>query len=119
MDCLTKYAHFLPLAHSFGAAKVASLFMDNIIKLHGWPQNIILDRDSIFMSHFWTELMHENGVKLLHSTTFHPQTNGQIEVVNKSIEAYLCCIFEDTPSKWTDYFLWNCGTTPNFIQLYS
>jgi len=65
-DRLTKYAHFLLLANPFGAAKVATLFMDNIIKLHGWPQDIISDKDSIFMSHFWTELMHKNGVKLLH-----------------------------------------------------
>jgi len=50
MDRLTKYAHSLSLAHPFGATKVTSLFMDNIIKLHGWPQNIISDRDSIFIS---------------------------------------------------------------------
>jgi len=73
------------------------------------------------MSHFWTELMHKNGVKLLRSTTFHPQINGQIEVVNRSIEAYLRCLFRDTPCKWTEYLplalLWydtKCHTT---IQL--
>ena len=63
-DRLTKYAHFLPLAHPFGAAKVAQLFMDNIVRLHGWPSEIISDRDSIFMSSFWTKLMkkhHRSG----------------------------------------------------------
>jgi len=103
IDRLTKYAHFLPLAHPFGAAKMTTLFMDNIIKLHGWPLDIISDRDSIFMSHFWIELMHKNGVKLLRSTNFHPQADGQIEAVNKSIKAYLRRVSRDTPSKWTKY----------------
>ena len=71
-DRLTKYAHFLPLAHPFGAAKVAQLFMDNIVRLHGWPSEIISDRDSIFMSAFWTKLMKKHTVKLMRSTTFHP-----------------------------------------------
>ena len=56
-DRYTKYAHFIPLAHPFGAAKIGQVFMDTIVRLHGWPSEIISDRDNIFMSAFWFELM--------------------------------------------------------------
>jgi hypothetical protein len=50
VDRLTKYAHFIPLAHPFSVQKVAVLFMDTIIKLHGPPTVIVIDRDRIFLS---------------------------------------------------------------------
>jgi hypothetical protein len=52
VDILTKYAHFLPLAHPFSAHQVSKLFMDNIHKLHGLPRVIVSDRDRIFTSSF-------------------------------------------------------------------
>jgi hypothetical protein len=103
IDRMTKYAHFFPLSHPYSAAKVASVFMDNIVKLHGWPSEIISDRDSIFMSSFWTELMKTHGVKLLKSTAFHPQTDGQTENVNKSLEAYLRCVCGVLSIQWTTH----------------
>ena len=115
-DRLTKYAHFLPLAHLFGVAKVAQLFMDNIVKLHGWSSEIILDRDSIFMSAFWTELMKKHTVKLLRSTAFHPQTDGQTEALNKALEVYLRCVTGDLPKKWSEYLSsTKLGTIQSFI----
>lgn len=59
--------------------------MDNVVELHGWPTEIISDRDSIFMNQLWIELMQMHGVKLQQSTTFYPQKDGQIEALNKSI----------------------------------
>jgi hypothetical protein len=52
VDRLNKYAHFIPVKHPYTASSIAQLFLDNIVKLHGMPQSIVLDRDTIFVSFF-------------------------------------------------------------------
>jgi len=56
VDRLTKSSHFISLAHLYTAAKVAQLFIQNVLKLHGMPQSIVSDRDPTFTSAFWAEL---------------------------------------------------------------
>ena len=56
VDKLTKFAHFLLVKHPYTAAIIAQLFMDNVVKLHGLPNSIVSDRDTIFISHFWRDL---------------------------------------------------------------
>ena len=56
VDRLTKYAHFLPLSHPYTVKKVAELFMDNIIKLHGPPATMVSDKDKIFTSQLWKSI---------------------------------------------------------------
>ncbi|GJW60516.1 putative mitochondrial protein [Tanacetum coccineum] len=70
----------------------AQLFLDNIYKLHGLPSSIISDRDKIFMSLFWQSLFKLLQVQLKMSTAYHPQIDGQTEVVNKCLECYLRCM---------------------------
>ena len=57
VDRLTKYVHFIPLAHPYTASKVAELYVQNVLKLHGMPTSIVSDRDPTFTSQFWKELM--------------------------------------------------------------
>jgi hypothetical protein len=72
VDKFTKYAYFLPLKHPFIGASVAKLFLGSVYKLHGLPLSIILDRDRVFTSKFWTELFHLAKVQLKMSSAYHP-----------------------------------------------
>src|SRR4051812_45626715 len=66
--------------------ETARLFLDNIVKHHSLPQSIVSDHDLCFTSRFWKLLMHLLGIKLMMSTAFHPQTNGQTERMNWMLE---------------------------------
>ncbi|GJU17803.1 retrotransposable element Tf2 [Tanacetum coccineum] len=96
VDRLSKYAHFLAITHPYTARTIAQLFLDNIYKLHGLPSSIISDRDKIFMSLFWQSLFKLLQVQLKMSTAYHPQIDGQTEVVNKCLECYLRCMASAT-----------------------
>jgi transposase InsO family protein len=85
VDSFTKYGHFLLVKHPFIAQGVARIFLDNIYKLHGLPLVIISDRDRIFTSQFWKELLRLAGVELHMSSRYHPQTDGQTERSNLKV----------------------------------
>ena len=72
VDRFSKYCHFIPLAHPYSAESVAQAFFADIVRLHGMPQSMVSDRDPIFTSTFWRELMRLMGAKLHMTTTFHP-----------------------------------------------
>jgi len=82
---LTKYGHFIPLSHPFSASTVAQVFLDHIYKLHGLPTSRITVWDPILTSLFWRELFSQLGVKLIFSTAYHPQSDGQTERLNQCI----------------------------------
>ncbi|KAL5565238.1 hypothetical protein UlMin_028402 [Ulmus minor] len=106
VDRLSKYAHFIALSHPFSAKIVAATFVEHIIKLHGMPKSIITDRDPIFISKFWQEFFTMSGTKLKLSSAYHPQTDGQTEVVNRCVEQYLRCFVHQWPRKWLSYLPW-------------
>ncbi|KAI9178089.1 hypothetical protein LWI28_022579 [Acer negundo] len=89
VDRLRKSAHFIPLRHPFTASSVAKVFVDNVVKLHGIPRSIVTDQRKLFMSYFWQELFTLQGSKLKASSSYHPETDGQTEVVNRTLKQYL------------------------------
>ena len=89
VDRLTKSAHFLPVNKTYGMDKLAELYVNEIVKLHGPPVSIVSDRDPRFTSKFWKSLHEALGTGLSFSTAFHPQTDGQSERTIQTLEDML------------------------------
>ena len=89
VDCLSKRIHAIPTVTSLDSAGVAQLFLEHVWRHHRLPEEVISDHGPAFMSNFSHELAALLGVKLTPSTSYHPQTDGQMERMNQEIEAYL------------------------------
>lgn len=89
VDKLTKYAYFIPFLSTATSEQLAFAFIREVFSRHGLPEQIISDRDKLFTSKFWTSLMKRLGTKQKLSTTAHPQTDGQTERLNQTLEQYL------------------------------
>jgi hypothetical protein len=103
VDKLTKAAHFIPVKLTLKATNIVDVYMREIARLHGIPKTIVFDRDPKFTSKFWKGLFNGFGTNLNFSTTYHPESDGQIERVNQVIEDMLRMYVMDKPSKWEDY----------------
>ena len=82
---LTSMVHLVPVNTTTKASELASLYVKEVVRLHGLPDCIVSDRDSKFTSMFWRETHRILGTKLLMSTSFHPQMDGASERVNRSV----------------------------------
>ncbi|WVZ59022.1 hypothetical protein U9M48_009232 [Paspalum notatum var. saurae] len=89
VDRLTKTAHFIPVKTTYGGAKLAQLYIENVVRLHGVPSRIVSDRGTQFISKFWKSLHEALGTNLDFSSVYHPQTDGQTERVNQVMEDML------------------------------
>lgn len=78
---MSKYAYFVSLKHPFIAIEVFQLLLDNIFKIHGFPESIIFDRDKTFLSNFWKELLALSDIDHNLSSSYHPQSYGQPKVL--------------------------------------
>jgi hypothetical protein len=119
IDRFSKYTHFIALGHPYIASSVARAFFDDVVRLHEFPSSIVSDRDPVFTGHVWRDLFKLAGVKLRLSMAFHPQTDGQSEVVNKVIAMYLRYVTGDRPRAWVAWLPWAeyCYNTSFHIAL--
>lgn len=106
VDRFSKGIHLgmLPTAHT--ANVMASLFMEIVRKLHGLPRSLVSDRDPLFVSKFWQELFCWSGTQLRMSSAYHPQSDGQTEVLNRVIEQCSRAFVHHRPREWGKFLLW-------------
>jgi len=108
VDRLTKYARFIPLAarhsHDLPAAEItAEAVFNNWCRIFDIPHTIVSDRDPQFTSKFWSTLFERMNTKLKYSTAYHPQTDGQTERTNRTLEEILRSYLSPTQSDWDSW----------------
>ncbi|VVT58414.1 uncharacterized protein SAPINGB_P006194 [Magnusiomyces paraingens] len=102
VDRLTKRAHFIATTTTLDGPKLAQLFMREVTRLHGYPTEIVSDRDVRF-STFWTAFTKSWGTKLCKSTAYHPQSDGQTERINRILRQLLRSYCYDNGLDWFYY----------------
>ena len=103
VDRLTKSAHFLPIRNNFSLDRLEKLYISEIVRLHGVPVSIVLDRDPRFTSRFWPKLQRALGTILHFSTAFHPQTDGQSKKTIQTLKDMLRACVLDFKGNWAKY----------------
>lgn len=127
VDRFSKGIHLGILPQEHMAHMVASLFIDIVMKLHGIPRSLVLDRDPLFISEFWQKLFRLNDMRLRMSSAYHPQSDGQTKVMNRMIVQYLRVFVHRRPAAWGKFLSWielshntswnlGTGTTPYEIM---
>ena len=102
VDRLTKMAHFVPCRESMNAKELANLFIQNIFRLHGLPNSIVSDRGVLFTSKFWKHLLSKLDINGNMSTSHRPQTDGQTEKTNSTLEQYLRMFSNYQQDNWSE-----------------
>ena len=100
VDRFTKMVHLTAMRKADGAEEIARLFVRDIFRLHGLPSDIVSDRDSRFTSKFWGSLWAQLGTTLSLSTASHPQSDGQTERANRTINEMIRTIIEREGPDW-------------------
>ena len=100
VDRVTKSAHFLALRMTFTLERFYRLYIREIVRLHGVPVSIVSDRDPRFMAHVWKSFQKAMGTRLTISTTFYPQTDGQLERTIQVLEDMLRACVLDHKGSW-------------------
>ncbi|KAK8958240.1 SNF1-related protein kinase regulatory subunit gamma-1-like [Platanthera guangdongensis] len=106
VDRFSKGARFIALARPLVAENIVQVFFQEIFQLHGMPKILVSDRDKVFISQFGKVLFSLSGTKLAFSSAYHPQSDGQTKVVNRTLEMYLRCITGDRPRDWPRWLSW-------------
>src|SRR5271170_7205419 len=126
IDRFTKICHLAPCLKTTDAPEFARLSLDNVIRLHGIPESIVSNHGSIFTSHFWKSLASMMDLKRRLSTASHPQTDGQTERMNQTVEQYLYIYCNYQQDNWTNLlslaeFAYNNARRPtiNCSQFYA
>lgn len=97
---LTKRARFFPITNQFSAKDLANLLYEKVWTQHGLPLQIISDRGTQFAAEIFQQWCKLLGIESSMSTAYHPQTDGQTERVNQTLEQYLRCYIDELQDDW-------------------
>jgi len=97
---MTSMVHLIPVHTKMTASELSWIYMREIVRLHGLPSSIVSDRDSKFTSKWWRELHKVLGARLLMSTSFHPQTDGQTERANRNVGQIFRTVVRPDQKDW-------------------
>jgi hypothetical protein len=99
-DKLSKMVHYIATTKKATARQVAELLIDNVVRLHGVPRQVITDGDPRFIAEFYHTFTNALGIACGFSTSHHPQTDGQTERVNQVLEDYLRHYVKPLQTDW-------------------
>src|SRR5882757_8109854 len=96
-------AHFMPTMKDVDSKGISDLFLKHVWKLYGTPKKVISDRGTNFVSKFMLQLSKSLGIKWSSSTAYHPQTDGQTEIMNQEVEQYLRLFSSYQQNDWASW----------------
>ena len=102
VDRFSKITHFISCSKIDDTTNIANLFFREVVRLHDIPRTIVSHRDVTFLSRLWKVLWEKLRTMLLFSTSCHPQTNGQTEVVNRTLGSFLRTLISKNLKSWED-----------------
>lgn len=103
MDRLTKSTHFIWINITYSLKKLVCAYICEIVRLHGIPSSIVLDRDLTFTSRFWESQEKPMRTKLRLSSDYHLQTNDQTDKTTQSLEYLLRAYILEQGGSWDSY----------------
>jgi transposase InsO family protein len=122
VDKLTKYAIFVPTTIGVNEVETAGLFFKHVVTHFGLPRQIITDRDSRWSGNFWGELCRVMGMQRSLTTAYHPQADGQTEIMNQYLEIALRAYIGVELKDWDEYLdaiSLSFNTTPHSITKFA
>ena len=116
VDKLTKYAIFIPTTTTITERETTELFFQHVISQYGIPRQIISNRDNRWQEYFWKEICDKMGMKRALTTAYHPQDDGQMEIMNQTLEISLRAYIGPNRNNWVSSLnglLLSYNTTPH------
>ena len=106
VDRFSKAVHYVPLPKLPSAPEMAHLLTQHVVRLHGIPTDIVSDRGPQFTSKVWQAFCKGIGATVSLTSGYHPQSNGQAERANQTMEDTLRCFCHRNPSTWSSFLPW-------------
>ena len=100
VDRFTKYSRYILARKDWDAEMLADVLVEEVFTRFGMPVSIVSDRGTLFTSGYWSQFCYYLRVRLNYSTAFHPQTDGQTERQNSTLEQYLRCYINYQQDDW-------------------
>ena len=105
VDRLSKMVRVAPFKKEPNAVEAAKLFLELVYRHHGLPLVIICDRDPVFMGLFWKAVFKALGTRITPSSAYHPQTDGQTEILNRKLEEMIRCFVSYDQTDWDKHLI--------------